>query len=329
MLGEDFKEFGKELQQLVGTRRVVAVIDRKVEELYGNLFPFEKIAVVADEPHKTMQTVEEVIQKLLELHADRDVLLLGVGGGITTDICGFVASIYKRGVACGLVPTTLLGMVDAAIGGKSGVNMLGFKNMVGSIRQPEFVVSSVEFLRTLSAVEVRQGLAEMLKAFLISGEHFEECGAFFAGSGVGEMLDDERKRAQLLDFIREAVGVKESIVREDEREHGPRRLLNLGHTFGHALERCTGMSHGDAVAIGLVCAAKCAGSADSGLVTRVLQSCGLPVEVPAGVSRAAMLEAMAQDKKRADGRCRVVVLERVGRAVVREVVDFDALFKTK
>ena len=98
MLGEDFKEFGKELQQLVGTRRVVAVIDRKVEELYGNLFPFEKIAVVADEPHKTMQTVEEVIQKLLELHADRDVLLLGVGGGITTDICGFVASIYKRGV---------------------------------------------------------------------------------------------------------------------------------------------------------------------------------------------------------------------------------------
>ena len=159
---------------MVGTRRVVAVIDRRVEELYGNLFPFEKIEVVAEERRKTMQTVEELIQKLLELHADRDVLLLGVGGGITTDICGFVASIYKRGVACGLVPTTLLGMVDAAIGGKSGVNMLGYKNMVGSIRQPEFVVSSVEFLRTLSVAEVRQGLAEMLKAFLISGKHFEE-----------------------------------------------------------------------------------------------------------------------------------------------------------
>ena len=319
MVGVDFKEFGKELQQLVGTRRVVAVIDRRVEELYGNLFPFEKIEVVAEERRKTMQTVEELIQKLLELHADRDVLLLGVGGGITTDICGFVASIYKRGVACGLVPTTLLGMVDAAIGGKSGVNMLGYKNMVGSIRQPEFVVSSVEFLRTLSVAEVRQGLAEMLKAFLISGKHFEECGAFFAGSGVGGMLADGAKRDRLLGYIREAVAVKEAIVREDEREHGARRLLNLGHTFGHALERCTGMSHGDAVAIGLVCAAKCAGSADSELVTRVLQSCGLPVEVPAGVSRAAMLEAMAQDKKRAGGRCRVVVLERVGRAAVREV----------
>ena len=304
---------------MVGTRRVVAVIDRRVEELYGNLFPFEKIEVVADERRKTMQTVEEVIQKLLELHADRDVLLLGVGGGITTDICGFVASIYKRGVACGLVPTTLLGMVDAAIGGKSGVNMLGYKNMVGSIRQPEFVVSSVEFLRTLSVAEVRQGLAEMLKAFLISGKHFEECGAFFAGSGVGEMLADGAKRDRLLGYIREAVAVKEAIVREDEREHGVRRLLNLGHTFGHALERCTGMAHGDAVAIGMVCAAKCVNGADTQLITSVLQSCGLPVEMPAGVSREALLEAMMQDKKRADGRCRVVVLEAVGRVAVREM----------
>lgn len=319
MLSVDFKEFGTQLQRFVGTRRVVAVIDRKVEELYGSLFPFEKIEVVAEERRKTMQTVEEVIQKLLEFHADRDVLLLGVGGGITTDICGFVASIYKRGVACGLVPTTLLGMVDAAIGGKNGVNMLGYKNMLGTIRQPEFVVSSVEFLRTLSVAEVRQGLAEMLKVFLISGKHFEECGAFFAGSGVGEMLADGAKRDRLLGYIREAVAVKEAIVREDVREHGVRRLLNLGHTFGHALERCTGMAHGDAVAIGLVCAAKCAGSADSELVTRVLQSCGLPVEVPAGVSRAAMLAAMAQDKKRAEGHCRVVVLECVGRAEVREV----------
>ena len=317
------------MQRFVGTRRVVAVIDRKVEELYGNLFPFEKIEVVAEERRKTMQTVEEVIQKLLEFHADRDVLLLGVGGGITTDICGFVASIYKRGVACGLVPTTLLGMVDAAIGGKNGVNMLGYKNMLGTIRQSEFVVSSVEFLRTLSVAEVRQGLAEMLKAFLISGKHFEECGAFFAGSGVGEMLADGAKRDRLLGYIREAVAVKEDIVREDEREHGVRRLLNLGHTFGHALERCTGMAHGDAVAIGMVCAAKCVNSADTSLITNVLQFCGLPVEIPAGVSREALLEAMMQDKKRADGRCRVVVLERVGRAEVREVELNDAFFDEK
>lgn len=307
------------MQQSAGTRRVVAIIDRKVEELYGNIFPFEKIEVVADERYKTMQTVEEVIQRLLELHADRDVLLFGVGGGITTDICGFVASIYKRGVACGLVPTTLLGMVDAAIGGKNGVNMLGYKNMVGTIRQPEFVVSTIDFLSTLEAAEVRQGLAEMLKAFLISGKHFEECGAFFANNGVGEMLKDATKRIQLQIFIEEAVAVKEGLVREDERDNGVRQLLNLGHTFGHALERCTGMAHGDAVAIGLVCAARCADSADSELVTHVLQSCGLPVEIPAGVSRAAMLEAMMQDKKRADGRCRVVVLEEVGRVAVREM----------
>lgn len=319
MLCSDFKEFRTQLQQSAGTRRVVAIIDRKVEELYGNIFPFEKIEVVADERYKTMQTVEEVIQRLLALHADRDVLLLGVGGGITTDICGFVASIHKRGVACGLVPTTLLGMVDAAIGGKNGVNMLGYKNMVGTIRQPEFVVSTIDFLSTLDMAELRQGLAEMLKAFLISGKHFEECGAFFADHGVEEMLDDAVKRSQLQAFIQAAVAVKEGLVREDERDNGVRQLLNLGHTFGHALERCTGMAHGDAVAIGLVCAARCADSADSELVTHVLQSCGLPVEIPAGVSREAMLEAMMQDKKRADGRCRVVVLEAVGRVAVREM----------
>ena len=319
MLCSDFKEFRTQLQQLVGTRRVVAIIDRKVEELYGNIFPFEKIEVVADERYKTMQTVEEVIQRLLALHADRDVLLLGVGGGITTDICGFVASIYKRGVACGLVPTTLLGMVDAAIGGKNGVNMLGYKNMLGTIRQPEFVVSTIDFLQTLDAEEVRQGLAEMLKVFLIKGKYFEECGAFFADHGVGEMLEDAVKRSQLQAFILAAVAVKEGLVREDERDNGVRQLLNLGHTFGHALERCTGMAHGDAVAIGIVCAAKCVNSADTPLITNVLQSCGLPVEIPAGVSREAMLEAMMQDKKRADGRCRVVVLEAVGRVAVREM----------
>lgn len=307
------------MQQSAGTRRVVAIIDRKVEELYGDIFPFEKIEVVAEERYKTMQAVEGLIHRLLELHADRDVLLLGVGGGITTDICGFVASIYKRGVACGLVPTTLLGMVDAAIGGKNGVNMLGYKNMVGTIRQPEFVVSTIDFLSTLEAAEVRQGLAEMLKVFLIKGKYFEECGAFFADHGVGEMLKDATKRIQLQVFIEEAVAVKEGLVREDERDNGVRQLLNLGHTFGHALERCTGMAHGDAVAIGMVCAAKCVNSADTSLITSVLQSCGLPVEMPDGVSREAMLEAMMQDKKRADGRCRVVVLEAVGRVAVREM----------
>lgn len=318
-LCSDFKEFRTQLQQMVGTRRVVAVIDRKVEELYGKLFPFEKIEVVADERHKTMQTVEEVIQRLLELHADRDVLLLGVGGGVTTDISGFVASIYKRGVACGLVPTTLLGMVDAAIGGKNGVNMLGYKNMLGTFRQPEFVVSTIDFLSTLNVAEVRQGLSEMLKAFLISGKHFEECGAFFANYGVGEMLEDAAKRSQLQAFINEAVAVKEELVREDERDNGVRQLLNLGHTFGHALERCTGMAHGDAVAVGIVCAAKCANCVDTSLITNVLRLCRLPVEIPQDVSREAMMEAMMQDKKRSDGRCRVVVLEAVGRVAVREM----------
>lgn len=307
-------ELTDRLEVKAAGRRVIAVIDRNVDALWGHYFPFEKIVIEASERNKTMETVNSIIDQLLELHADRDVLLLGIGGGITTDICGFVGAIYKRGVAVGLVPTTLLAMVDAALGGKNGVNVQGYKNMVGTFRQPEFICCHPKFLTTLPQKELRNGLAEMLKSFIIKGENFVECADFFRAKTGKELLSDAETTER---FIQAAATVKMEIVAEDECERGKRRLLNLGHTFAHALEHCTEISHGEAVAIGLVCASKNGHSADTDLIVSTLKSCNLPTEIPMNVSSSAILEAMSQDKKMAEGECLLVIINRIGDVTVR------------
>lgn len=317
-------ELTDRLEVKAAGRRVIAVIDRNVDALWGHYFPFEKIVIEASERNKTMETVNALIEQLLELHADRDVLLLGIGGGITTDICGFVAAIYKRGVAVGLVPTTLLAMVDAAIGGKNGVNMQGYKNMVGTFRHPEFVCCHPKFLATLPQKEVRNGLAEMLKSFIIKGEHFVACADFFRAKTGAELCAEAET---LLRYIREAANVKLEIVAEDECEQGKRRLLNLGHTFAHALERSTGISHGEAVAIGVVCAAKNGQSLDTELIVNTLKTCGLPTEIPQSTTSSALLEAMSQDKKMAEGKCLLVVINRIGDVSVRPTALKEIVIK--
>lgn len=305
-------EITHELRRLIGTRRVVAIIDEKVDRLHGTLFPFEKIVIEATEERKTLATAEEIVHQLLHLHADRDTLLLGIGGGITTDLCGFVAAIYKRGVPFGFIPTTLLAMVDAAIGGKNGVNVLNFKNMIGTIRQPEFVLTCPNLLRTLPPKEFRNGVAEMLKTFIISGQNFWESGSFFAENELDTIFCTEAKMAQLCHFITESRAVKERIVKEDEQEQGLRRLLNLGHTFAHALEHCAKISHGEAVSIGIVCAAKNGHCKDIDLIVNTLKQCNLPTEIPADIDKQMLLEAISQDKKIAEGRCNLIVIHAIG-----------------
>lgn len=311
---ETTDELAKCLKEKAAGRRMIAVIDHNVDAHWGQFFPFEKIVIEASERNKTMETVNALIEQLMELHADRGVLLLGIGGGITTDICGFVAAIYKRGVAVGLVPTTLLAMVDAAIGGKNGVNMQGYKNMVGTFRQPEFICCHPKFLATLPQKEVRNGLAEMLKSFIIKGKHFVACAEFFRAKTGVELCTEAETTMR---FIQEAANVKMEIVAEDECEQGKRRLLNLGHTFAHALEHCTGISHGEAVAIGLVCAAKNGKSPDTELIVNTLKSCGLPTEIPQITTPSVLLKAMSQDKKMVEGKCLLVIIHRIGDISVR------------
>ncbi len=265
------------------------------------------------EERKNMSTVLSMADWLLENGADRDAFILAVGGGITTDMAGFAASIYKRGVRFAYIPTTLLSQVDAAIGGKTGVNFKSYKNILGVIRQPEFTFVCPEVLETLPERDFLSGAAELLKTFLIEdGGRYAEAVDFLAGlrreTGCRDFLRENR--AELLSLVRGAAAVKAGIVSRDQFEAGERRKLNLGHTFAHAIEkkaRQTGddITHGEAVAIGTVLAAELSEKtslAEKGLADRLRQdfsNAGLPTDCPYPV--ADLAEAMSKDKKAENG----------------------------
>ena len=290
------------------------------------------LAIETSEEGKTLETVQSLERWLLQADATRGALLLAVGGGITTDLVGFAAAIYKRGIRYANFPTTLLAQVDAAIGGKTGVNLDGYKNMLGAFRMPEFTVLEASFLRTLPAREWRDGLAEMLKTFLISD-----------GSAYHQALTS-MKNAQFLgatgfmDAIRRAAEIKADIVAADPEEHGERAKLNLGHTFGHAIEheaRLHGddISHGEAVAMGIILAAGLSerlGVAQNSLSARLradFAQAGLPTDSPYPAED--LLEALRKDKKAAaGGKVKFVLLRAPGDVVLQEL-PYDCYLHTK
>jgi 3-dehydroquinate synthase len=281
------------------------------------------MALETSEEGKTLETVQALERWLLQEDASRGALLLAVGGGITTDLVGFAAAIYKRGIRYANVPTTLLAQVDAAIGGKTGVNLDGYKNMLGAFRMPECTVLEAAFLRTLPAREFRCGLAELLKTFLI--------GDADAYAAAISLLSGTKKASGLKDFAVRAAEIKAEIVRRDPLEHGERAVLNLGHTFGHAIEHCSDgqIAHGEAVGMGVILAAKLSeglGLAEKGLAARLkadFESVGLDVECQFGINELAA--AMKKDKK--DGK--FVLLKGIGEPVVMEVSGDDLCKCTK
>jgi len=269
------------------------------------------IGLKTSEERKTLETVQGLCRRLLEAGASRNAFLLAVGGGITTDMTGFAAAIYKRGIRYANLPTTLLAQVDAAIGGKTGVNMDGYKNMLGAFRMPEYTFLCAEVLQTLPPREYRAGLAEMLKTFLIGDAEAYEA----ALKGVTPTL------------ISKAAQIKADIVNEDPQEHGIRAKLNLGHTFGHAIEheaqkRGDDIHHGEAVAMGMILAARLSeriGLAQKGLEKKLradFEAVGLPTECPYPLENLAA--AMAVDKKAAEGRVKWILIEAPGKVVIRE-----------
>ena len=284
------------------------------------------IGINTSEERKTMGTAVEICERLLEADASRRALVLAIGGGITTDIAGFSASMYKRGIHYANIPTTLLAQVDAAIGGKTGVNLHGFKNMLGAFHMPEFTFLAPDALAGLPAKEVRCGLAEMLKTFLIGdADAYTAAISLLSGTETGVWVSG------LKDFAVRAAEIKAGIVRRDPLEHGERAVLNLGHTFGHAIEHCSGgqIAHGEAVGMGIILAAKLSeglGLAEKGLAARLkadFESAGLDVECPFGINELAA--AMKKDKK--DGK--FVLLRGIGNPVVMEVSGDDLCKCTK
>lgn len=301
--------------KLAGEKEIFIVHDENVaavaEDVAAALGGVKAVfGLKTSEELKTMDTAVWVTERLLEADASRGALVLAIGGGITTDIAGFAASMYKRGIRYANIPTTLLAQVDAAIGGKTGVNLRGYKNMLGAFHMPEFTYLTASVLETLPEKELRCGLAEMLKTFLIGdADAYVKCIA----GGITNNL------------IFRAASIKADIVRRDPLEHGERAVLNLGHTFGHAIEHCSKgvIAHGEAVGMGIILAARLSeglGLAQKGLAAcleKDFQKVGLETACPYGIDELAA--AMKKDKK--DGR--FILLKGIGQPVITTVKEDD------
>lgn len=316
------------LPDVLPAGRVVAVSDAAVAELHGRLLaPYETLLVGRGEEHKTLRTVETLCRRLIGMGADRKTFILGVGGGIVTDVAGFAASIYMRGLPFGFVSTTLLGQVDASVGGKNGVNVDGYKNMAGTFTQPQFVICDPALLRTLPEREFRAGLAEVVKAAIIAD-------ADLFGRIERTTFEALRTDTDLLsDAVSAAIRVKADIVERDERETGDRRKLNLGHTLAHAIEKASNrMNHGEAVAVGTALIAGAAvklgalTQADCDRIVNVLTALGFDLTPPVEVKR--LLKEVGKDKKNEDGMLRIVLPVGIGDCEVRPMTmdAFAALF---
>lgn len=304
------------LARLLPETRVIAIADASIHRCYGRLLDrFDHIIIGQGESNKTLSTLETIYRELLALNADRRTFILGIGGGIVTDITGFAASTYMRGLDFGFISTTLLSQVDAGVGGKNGVNLDGFKNIVGTFNQPRFVICDPSMLHTLPRREMRAGMAEIIKSAVIADPVLFE---MLEGCEPDQLFD----RTELLgEVIGRAIEVKAAIVGRDERENGERRKLNLGHTVAHAIEKCSNhYIHGEAVAIGLVAVGRMALS--RGLIAesdqrRIESLCvryGLPTECDIDPKRLA--SAIRHDKKCDGDTINIVYPVAIGQCVV-------------
>ena len=319
--------------------RIFVVCDRAVAHLVPRLgLDAAVLELEASEEKKSLRTVEEICRALLEGGADRKSFVLALGGGIISDMAGFAASIYMRGIRFAYVPTTLLAMTDAAIGGKTGVNFLSYKNILGSFTEPCFTWMAAASLEGLPRREVLSGAAEMLKSFIIDNVDgaYSTALEFFRTASLPEKCD-AATAARLLPFARAAAGVKAGIVSRDFRESGERKLLNLGHSFAHAIEHLAqtgadgnvGISHGEAVSMGIVLAARlsCAlGYAPKGFDSSLeadFAAAGLRVKCPYAPRQ--LVQAMSRDKKAEAGTLSFVLMRGISDVFVEKLEPAKAM----
>jgi 3-dehydroquinate synthase len=294
------------------------ITDTNVRHWYQRDFPpCEVIEIEPGESTKNLDTVKEIYEQLVNLEADRSSFIVGIGGGVVCDIAGFVSSTYMRGLRFGLVPSTLLSQADAGVGGKNGVNLGGHKNMVGVFNQPEFVFCDLNLLETLPEKEILCGFAEIVKH------------AAIADPALFTYLEKNHRRAVGRDIrvmeklVHDSILIKSAIVNRDEKEKGERRKLNFGHTLGHALEKVAGLSHGQAVSVGMAFAARLSerkgylGGKDRARIESLLERLGLPTGIP--IHGKKILPALRKDKKKEGDKVHFVLLKGIGRALVEEI----------
>ncbi len=323
---ELFLPYFDSTQVMVITNETIAPL--YLEQFLSALSKQQTQAVILPdgEKYKTLEVTNRIFSALLEQRFDRKATLVALGGGVVGDMTGFAAACYQRGIAFIQVPTTLLAQVDSSVGGKTGVNHLLGKNMIGAFYQPRCVLADTETLNTLEDRQLSAGIAEVIKYGLIVDYEF----LVWLEQNMEALM--ARDHQALMFAIERSCMNKATVVAQDEKESGKRALLNLGHTFGHAIE--TGMGygellHGEAIAIGMVMAADLSQRqgwicpADKDRIVQLLQRANLPVEPPKSLSAEKFLELMAVDKKVMAGQLRLVLLQALGQAVV--TANFDSV----
>ena len=321
--GFDLSPFVRGGDCLVVSNETVAPL--YYDKLIGNLgdLGVTSVNLPDGESYKTVATMQSILDKLVESRANRDVAVIALGGGVVGDITGFAAACYMRGVDFIQVPTTLLAQVDSSVGGKTGVNHPQGKNLVGAFHQPQVVLIDTDTLTTLPDRELAAGLAEVIKYGAICDLEF--LGWLEANMGALVARDPDA----LGHAIRRSCELKAEVVSEDEREAGRRAILNFGHTFGHAIEHCQGYGewlHGEAVAAGMIMAARLSGLADADIerLAHLVAAAGLPVKPPA-IAPDDWMHAMGMDKKVQGKQLRFVLLNALGESCVSSDYDDDRL----
>lgn len=306
----------KELDKVVDRNKAIVITDDNVFAAHKTKFKnWNVICLKPGEEYKVQSTVDSVIDQLIRFQADRKSMLIGVGGGVITDITGYVASVYMRGIKFGFVPTSLLAMVDASIGGKNGIDVGPYKNMVGIIRQPSFLFYDFSLLKSLPITEWSNGFAEIIKhACILDKSLF----SILEKSSLAKIMKD---KTLLSKVILRNIELKSAVVKEDEFETGKRKLLNFGHTLGHALETQYELTHGQAVSLGMVFAAwlstQLLGFKDAERLEKVLIAYGLPTRAQFDVAK--VFNILQMDKKRVSKTMSYILLSKTGIGLIKEI----------
>ncbi len=306
------------LEKLVSQENAIIITDDNIASIYKETFKgWKVIAIKPGEKNKQQSTVDHVIGELIKLQADRETFIIGIGGGVITDIAGYTASVYMRGIKFAFLPTTILAMVDAAIGGKNGVDVGVYKNLIGTIRHPEFLLYDYSFLKTLPKEEWINGFAEIIKHACIKDAAMFE---LLANNSIEEFQNSPAKVAEL---IKRNADIKYNVVSGDEFETGERKLLNFGHTLGHAIENIYKLPHGSAISIGMAAACKISetindfSATDGKRVIDLLKKYKLPVDLK--FDKEKVWKVLLMDKKKAGDTMNFVLLNKIGEGIVKQI----------
>ncbi|MEP6713057.1 MAG: 3-dehydroquinate synthase [Ferruginibacter sp.] len=304
-----------EIENHFAKEKIIIITDENIFAHHAAEFDgYKIIKIAAGEVNKNQQTIDKIINQLLQLQADKQTCIVGVGGGVATDMAGYAASIYKRGVKLALVPTSILAMVDAAIGGKNGVDVGLYKNMIGTVYQPDFILWDYNFLSSLPHAEWINGFAEIIKHACIKD------AGLFSFLAANSLEAFKSGKSPVASLVEKNVRIKTAVVLKDEFETGERKILNFGHTLGHAIENIYTLPHGHAVSIGMAAACTISEeinnfySDEKAQVIKLLLQYHLPVKMEIDAGK--IWEVLLLDKKREADNMPFIVLDKIGVAKI-------------